>query len=96
MEENGEITPSRKRKADPSKYARNIQKKARVEGKPYKDSKGRDVPGKTIKEVLCRWVTLTVIFLWKVSYCFTLVVGLNALRSFLMKKSWLFFNGFIL
>ncbi|XP_050298633.1 LOW QUALITY PROTEIN: uncharacterized protein LOC126737679 [Anthonomus grandis grandis] len=41
MDDNSELTPNKRRKAEPSKYARNIQKKARLEEKSYKNSKGR-------------------------------------------------------
>lgn len=53
MDENNE-TRGKKRKSDPSKYERNIKKKARVEGKSYTSSKGKNVPAKQIGGPPCR------------------------------------------
>lgn len=52
--EEGNETPKRRRKADPFQYERNIKKKAKVEGKSYKDYRGKTVSAKKIQEVLCR------------------------------------------
>nr|CAH7732278.1 unnamed protein product [Callosobruchus chinensis] len=41
-------TSERKRKADPKSYQRNIIKKSRVRGEPYKNNKGDDVPSKIL------------------------------------------------
>nr|CAH7745805.1 unnamed protein product [Callosobruchus chinensis] len=47
MAENSEIC-DKKRKSDPTKYDRNIRKKARVEGKSYTSSKGKNIPAKHV------------------------------------------------
>lgn len=53
MEENSE-SRGKKRKSDPFKYDGNIKKKARVEGKSYMSSKGKNVPEKQIGGPPCR------------------------------------------
>nr|CAH7754812.1 unnamed protein product [Callosobruchus chinensis] len=53
MAENSEIC-DKKRKSDPTKYDRNIRKKARVEGKSYTSSKGKNIPAKHVGGSPCR------------------------------------------
>ncbi|XP_050311108.1 uncharacterized protein LOC126746777 [Anthonomus grandis grandis] len=45
---------TRKRKRDPSKWTRNVQKTLRMEGKEYRTQKGRPKKAKTVAEVKCR------------------------------------------
>lgn len=54
MENNEDNHSRRKRKANPQKYERNIVKKSRAKGEPYKNSNGVYVPGKTVMGPICR------------------------------------------
>nr|CAI5866003.1 unnamed protein product [Callosobruchus analis] len=53
MVENSEIC-DKKRKSDPTKYDRNIIKNARVEGKSYTSSKGKNISAKHVGSSPCR------------------------------------------
>lgn len=53
MENNEDTSSGGKRKATPKDYERNVVKKARVKGEPYKNSKGVYIPGKAMVRI-CR------------------------------------------